>query len=57
MEYIHHGDLGKHLDQPWKESPARAVSIQLLDGLIIMHKLGITHRDLRPEVRSQSALH
>jgi serine/threonine protein kinase len=53
MEYVQHGDLGKHLTGPWAEIDTQNITIQLLEGLIIMHSLGITHRDLRPEVSSQ----
>ncbi|KAF8536080.1 kinase-like domain-containing protein [Trichophaea hybrida] len=49
MEYIQHGDLGKHLTGPWTETVTQIITRQLLEGLIIMHNLGITHRDLRPE--------
>ncbi|KAF8539845.1 kinase-like domain-containing protein [Trichophaea hybrida] len=49
MEYIQHGDLQKHLMESWTETNAQAITAQLLEGLIIMHNLGITHRDLRPE--------
>ncbi|KAF8538499.1 kinase-like domain-containing protein, partial [Trichophaea hybrida] len=49
MEYIQHGDLGQHLTGPWTEVDATLITIQLLEGLDIMHNLGITHRDLRPE--------
>ncbi|KAF8242812.1 kinase-like protein [Wilcoxina mikolae CBS 423.85] len=60
MEYIRYGDLSKHLKGAWKEADARPVTSQLLDGLMIMHHLGITHRDLRPEnifVASLSPMH
>lgn len=54
MEYVQHGDLGKRLKEPWKEANAQLITIQLLEGLIIMHNVGITHRDLRREVGFQS---
>lgn len=49
MECIQHGDLGKHLWRPRTEVDAILITTQLLEGLVIMHNLGITHRDLRPE--------
>jgi serine/threonine protein kinase len=55
MEFIQHGDLVKQLREPWGEPDTQIITIQLLEGLIIMHRLGITHRDLRPEVCSQGS--
>jgi len=34
----------------WNESDTKVVIKQLLDGLAVMHREGITHRDLKPEV-------
>jgi len=36
----------------WNESDTKVVIKQLLHGLVVMHKAGITHRDLKPEVCS-----
>ncbi|KAF8537767.1 kinase-like domain-containing protein [Trichophaea hybrida] len=50
MEFIPHKDLGQYLRGPlWTEADTRPITIQLLEGLIIMHNLGITHRGLSPE--------
>ncbi|KAF8535373.1 kinase-like domain-containing protein [Trichophaea hybrida] len=49
MKCIQYGDLGKHLTEPWTEVDAILITIQLLEGLVIMHNLGITHRNLQPE--------
>ena len=52
MEYIPIGDISKTFvnGYQWNESDTRAVIKQLLQGLTVMHKAGITHRDLKPEV-------
>jgi len=52
MEYIPIGDMSKTLvgGYHWNESDTRVVIKQLLNGLAVMHKEGITHRDLKPEV-------
>jgi len=34
----------------WNEGDTKVVIKQLLHGLAIMHREGITHRDLKPEV-------
>ncbi|RPA92709.1 kinase-like protein [Choiromyces venosus 120613-1] len=51
MEYIPIGDMTKTFDKgyKWKESDTKVVIEQLLQGLVVMHKEGITHRDLKPE--------
>jgi len=38
----------------WNERDAKVVIMQLLHGLAVMHKAGITHRDLKPEVCAPS---
>ena len=52
MEYIPIGDMSKTFvnDYRWNESDTKVVIEQLLHGLAVMHKEGITHRDLKPEV-------
>jgi len=52
MEYIPMGDMSQSLADGyrWNESDTRVVIKQLLDGLAVMHREGITHRDLKPEV-------
>jgi len=52
MEYIPIGDMSKTFvnGYQWNESDTRVVIRQLLQGLVVMHKEGITHHDLKPEV-------
>jgi len=52
MEYIPIGDMSKTFANGyrWNESDTKVVIKQLLQGLAVMHKEGITHRDLKPEV-------
>ena len=52
MEYIPMGDMSQSFADSyrWNESDTRVVIKQLLHGLAVMHKEGITHRDLKPEV-------
>ncbi|PUU77069.1 kinase-like domain-containing protein [Tuber borchii] len=51
MEYIPMGDMSQSFTDSyqWNESDTRVVIKQLLNGLVVMHKEGITHRDLKPE--------
>lgn len=53
MEYIEHGDLSRHITKPNACSPknAREITVQLLEGLAILHELKICHRDLKPKVQ------
>ena len=52
MEYITIGDMSKTFANgyQWNESDTKVVIKQLLQGLVVMHQEGITHRDLKPEV-------
>ena len=52
MEYIPMGDMSQSFvdGYRWSESDTKVVIKQLLHGLAVMHKEGITHRDLKPEV-------
>ena len=52
MEYIPIGGISKTFvnGYRWNESDTRVVIEQVLHGLVVMHKAGITHRDLKPEV-------
>jgi serine/threonine protein kinase len=48
MDYFEMGDLSHHLQSKMPESQARDITHQLLRGLVEMHGIGITHRDLKP---------
>ena len=52
MEFLPLGDMSKTFANGyrWNESDTKVVVGQLLHGLAVMHKAGITHRDLKPEV-------
>ena len=50
MEYISHGNLRNYLEVERTESEAKAVTRQLLEGLVIIHQEGFAHRDLKPDV-------
>lgn len=52
MEYFPYGDLAQYLETPMKESEIKEITIDLLEGLRIMHAEGFTHRDLKPQVCS-----
>ncbi|OLP89587.1 Calcium/calmodulin-dependent protein kinase type 1 [Symbiodinium microadriaticum] len=51
MEVVHGKELAEHiaLQGALKESMARHIFLQVLDGLSYMHSRGIIHRDLKPE--------
>ncbi|PUU79976.1 kinase-like domain-containing protein [Tuber borchii] len=51
MEYIPTGDMSETFANGyrWNEGDTRVVIKQLLQGLVVMHKEGITHRNLKPE--------
>jgi serine/threonine protein kinase len=52
MEYFQYGDLHKFIENssPCTESGAKRITMQLLEGLDVMHEMGFTHRDLKPQV-------
>jgi len=50
MEYFEKGDLRRHLGERMPMPAAKRLSSQLLEGLNFMHKNGIAHRDIKPEV-------
>lgn len=56
MEYFSYGDLASSLTAPLPEADARAVAHQLVEGITIMHKANIAHRDLKPQVLCSKSL-
>lgn len=50
MEYFPFGDLSTCFRNPLAEDLVKRIAQQLLEGLTRMHELGITHRDLKPQV-------
>jgi serine/threonine protein kinase len=48
MDYFELGDLSHHLQDKLPENQARDITQQLLRGLVELHGMGITHRDLKP---------
>ena len=52
MEYLPHGDLSYFIERRViPEDEVKVITVQLLEGLAIMHKNLFTHRDLKPSVR------
>ena len=51
MEYISHGHLRNYMQAERSESEVKAITRQLLEGLVVIHQEGFAHRDLKPEVR------
>ncbi|KAK0122839.1 hypothetical protein ONS96_009869 [Cadophora gregata f. sp. sojae] len=49
MENLPLGTLKTFINDDLKECDAQVISVQLLEGLKIMHEEGFTHRDLKPE--------
>jgi len=51
MEYIPGGDLGKMINEvgPIPEFETKTIAKQLLDALGYLHKMNITHRDVKPD--------
>lgn len=52
MEYVPHGDLGQYLSNNGSEGKNHAQSItqQLLNGIAVLQRKHICHRDLKPQV-------
>ncbi|OSS49579.1 hypothetical protein B5807_06056 [Epicoccum nigrum] len=51
MEYVRHGDLQAYLHHngPMSESLVRTMAQQILSALAHLHRLQITHRDIKPD--------
>lgn len=55
MKYIAHGDLGQYIaGHPVETREAQEIAFQILEGLVVLHKREIFHRDLKPQVRPPS---
>lgn len=52
MEYFPYGDLSNYITAGFEEQEAKSITMQVLEGLKVMHKMDFTHRDLKPQVRS-----
>lgn len=50
MEYLPLGDLDACLEKVADENDARGITSHLLEGLVVLHREGFTHRDLKPKV-------
>jgi hypothetical protein len=50
MEYFPYGDLQNYIIHGITEDSTKIICTQLLDGLRLMHSIGLTHRDLKPQV-------
>ncbi|KAI9367313.1 hypothetical protein BJX61DRAFT_316731 [Aspergillus egyptiacus] len=50
LEYCALGDIDQCFAEPVPEQVAKTVAGQLLEGIAALHILGITHRDIKPEV-------
>lgn len=55
MEYLALGDLSQYIITAISEEETKQIASDLLQGLKIMHAEGFTHRDLKPQVRSDSS--
>lgn len=55
MEYTECGDLRQYITRSAQKarSEAKAITRQLLRGLVVLHEKKFCHRDLNPQVRHQ----
>lgn len=49
MEYFEKGTLDRFIGEDMTENDARVITVQLLEGLEIMHNEAFAHRDLKPQ--------
>ncbi|PYH41658.1 kinase-like protein [Aspergillus saccharolyticus JOP 1030-1] len=49
LEYCPLGDVEHCFAEPLPEQIVRIMTAQILEGLAILHRLGITHRDIKPQ--------
>jgi serine/threonine/tyrosine protein kinase RAD53 len=49
MDFFELGDLSRHLTECIPENQVKSISRQLCHGLLEMHRMGFTHRDLKPQ--------
>lgn len=50
LEYCALGDIDQFFPERVPENVARTVAGQLLEGISVLHCLGIAHRDIKPQV-------
>jgi len=50
MEYPQDGDLTKYIGEPLPQETVKTISVQILEGVKIMHEEGMAHRDVKPSV-------
>lgn len=48
MEYVPLGDLTRHINGGLKEPDVQQIAYQVLDGIRVMHRLDLVHRDIKP---------
>ncbi|PUU79009.1 kinase-like domain-containing protein [Tuber borchii] len=47
MEYFQESDLTKHIGVPLLQETVQNISMQVLEGLKVMHEQGVAHRDIK----------